>query len=63
MKEVSKKDSFTVEQRVAERGSCVKICHSDESSYEIGYDSRGYYITRAPHEDMLERNLKCWKYT
>jgi transposase len=36
----------------------MKICHSDESSYEIGYDSRGYYITQAPHEDMLERNLK-----
>jgi transposase len=36
----------------------MKICHSDESSYEIGHDSNNYYITRTPKEEMLERNLK-----
>jgi Transposase len=36
----------------------IKICHSDESLYEIGFDSNNYWITRAPHEEMLERNLK-----
>jgi len=36
----------------------MKICHSDESSYEIGFDSNSYYITRTPKEEMLERNLK-----
>lgn len=36
----------------------MKICHSDESSYEIRHDSNNYYITQAPKEEMLERNLK-----
>ena len=36
----------------------MKICHSDKSSYKIGYDSNSYYITRAPHKEMLERNAK-----
>jgi hypothetical protein len=36
----------------------MKICHSNESSYEIGFDSNNYWITRAPHKEMLERNLK-----
>jgi Transposase len=36
----------------------MKICHSDESSYEIGYNSNNYYITQAPHKEMLERNVK-----
>jgi hypothetical protein len=36
----------------------MKICWSDEATFELGYDSRGFYITRAPGEEFLERNLK-----
>jgi hypothetical protein len=36
----------------------MKICHSNESSYEIGFDSNSYYITQALQEEMLERNVK-----
>ena len=36
----------------------MKICHSDKSSYKIGFDSNNYWVTRTPQEEMLERNLK-----
>lgn len=36
----------------------MKIYHSNESSYKIGFDSNNYYITQTPKEEWLERNLK-----
>ena len=36
----------------------MKICFSNESSFEVGYDGRNFYITQAPGEEYLERNLK-----
>lgn len=34
------------------------ICWSDESTFEIGYDGRSWWITRAPGEEHLPKNLK-----
>ena len=35
-----------------------RVCWSDESTFELGYDGRTVWITRAPGEEYLEKNLK-----
>jgi transposase len=35
-----------------------KVIFSDESTFEIGYDGRQYWITRSAGEEYLEKNLK-----
>ena len=35
-----------------------RVCWSDEATFEIGYDGRNWWVTRAPGEEYLEKNLK-----
>ena len=34
------------------------VCWSDKSTFELGFDGRTVWITRAPREEFLEKNLK-----
>jgi transposase len=36
----------------------AKVIWSDESTFEIGYDGRQYWVTRGPGEEYLLKNLK-----
>jgi transposase len=35
-----------------------RVCWSDEATFEVGYDGRTWWITRAPGEEYLPKNLK-----
>jgi len=44
--------------KAEKRRNWRRVCWSDESNFEIGYDGRNWWITRAPGEEYLEKNLK-----
>jgi hypothetical protein len=35
-----------------------RVCWSDEATFKLGYNGRTWWITRAPSEEWLEKNLK-----
>jgi hypothetical protein len=35
-----------------------RVCWSDEIIFEIGYNGRNWWITRAPGKEYLNKNLK-----
>jgi transposase len=44
--------------KAEKRRNWRRVCWSDEATFEIGYDGRNWWVTRAPGEEYLEKNLK-----